>query len=187
LPAKGPCFFASRLCLFFCLLLVSAALWPVRSLAQSSGVTAGGNWTEYDSQDTMTAVRKVTFQLRADGSPRSPEPFQPRVEIFCENGSYKAGNFTPGVRLAPPNRPGFWGQPQMEVMVRVDESHSNHGWNWTPNSLSMDKGTVREMIGAEVFKVQFLGDNGPSIAEFSPHGLDLTRVSKACGLTPKKP
>lgn len=187
LPAKSREPFALKSSFTLCLLLLVATAVPTLSLAQSGGVSAGGNWMEYDSQDTMTAAHKVRFQLRADAAPRTPQPFQPRVEIFCENGSYKASNFTPGVRLAPPNRPGFWGQPQMEVMVRVNDSHSNHGWNWTPNSLSMDKGTTRELIGAEVFKVQFLGYNGPSIAEFSPAGLDLARVSKACGLTPKKP
>ena len=155
--------------------------------AQNGAVRAGGNWMENNSEDTMTAARRVRFTLRADGQPRQPEPFQPRVEILCENGSYKAANFTPGVRLAPPNRPGFWGQPQMEVTVRVDDSHSSHGWNWTPDFLAMDKGTIREMIGAQLFRIQYLGNGGPSIAEFSPAGLDLARVSKACGLTPKKP
>jgi hypothetical protein len=160
-------------------------LAAIPSYAQNRATSAGGNWMEYRSEDTMTAAKQVRFELRAEG--RQPEPFQPRVEILCENGSYKASNFTPGVRLAPPNRPGFWGQPQMEVLVRVNDSHSNHGWNWTPDFLAMDKGTIREMIGAHIFKIQYLVNGGPSIAEFSPAGLDLARVSKACGLTPKKP
>jgi hypothetical protein len=142
---------------------------------------------EYDSEDKMTAARQVKFTLRSGDNPQNSKPFQARVEIFCENGSYKASNFVPGVRLAPPNRPGFWGQPQMEVMVRVNNSHSSHGWNWTPDSLSMDKGTIREMIGAELVRIEFLGDQGRSIAEFSPAGLELERVAKACGLGPKKP
>lgn len=167
-----------------CLLLGAAAI-PL--LAQRGAISAGGNWVEYDSEDKMTAAHQVRFQLRADGNPRQPEPFQPRVEIFCENGSYKSSNFTPGVKLAPPNRPGFWGQPQMEVLVRVNDSHSSHGWNWTPDSLAMDKGTIRELIGSHIFKIEYLGYEGRSIAEFSPEGLDLARVSKACGLTPKKP
>lgn len=114
-------------------------------------------------------------------------PAQPRVEIECENGQYKASRFVPGTRIAPPNRPGFWGQPQMEVLVRVNDSHSNHGWNWTPDFLSMDKNTTRELIGAQLFRVEYLGGRGPVIAEFSPAGLDLGRISKACGLKPKKP
>ncbi len=53
--------------------------------------------------------------------------------------------------------------------------------------LAMDKGTTRELISSQIFKVEFLGYERPEIAEFSPGGLDLTRVSQACGLTPKKP
>lgn len=167
-----------------CLLLLAsvAPLW-----AQNGALSAGGNWREYDSEDKMTAARRVKFELVADNTLLDTRTFHPRVELFCENGSYKASNFTPGVRLAPPNRPGFWGQPQMEVLVRVDTSHSNHGWNWNGDFLAMDKGTARELIGAEVFKIEFLGYGGPQIAEFSPAGLDRARVSKACGLAPKKP
>jgi len=131
------------------------------------------------------------------GGPRGPSrgqhyrpdynPGPPRVEIYCENGNYKGSNFFPGERIAPPNRPGFWGQPQMEVLVRVNDSHGNHGWNWTPDSLSMDKNTARELIGAQLFRVEYLGARGPVIAEFSPAGLELGRIAKACGLKPKKP
>jgi hypothetical protein len=53
--------------------------------------------------------------------------------------------------------------------------------------LSMDKGTTRKLIGATLFRVQFQTPEGQKIAEFSPAGLDLSLVSKACGLTPKKP
>ena len=76
----------------------------------------------------------------------------------------------------------------MEVTVRVDNSHSEHGWNWVDGHfLSMDKGTTRELIGAHLFRVEFQSPEGPQIAEFSTDGLNLGRVSKACGLTQKKP
>lgn len=95
--------------------------------------------------------------------------------------------FDPGAGLGPPNRPGFWGQPQMEVTVRIDDTHDYHGWNWLPDGvLSMDKGTVRGLIGAKVFKVQVGTEIGQEVAEFSPAGLKLDRVKQACGLTPKK-
>lgn len=173
-------FFAYSLLLF-----ASALILP----AQSDSTNAGGNWREYDSEDKMTAARRVTFELAADNTLRGPRDFQqPRVQLFCENGSLKTSEFDPGVPLAPPNRPGFWGQPQMEVRVRVGNSHSSHGWNWNGHSLSMDKGTIREMLGAEVFKIEFLAARGgPQIAEFTPSGVNLERVAKACGLTPKKP
>jgi hypothetical protein len=165
--------------------LLFASVAPL--CAQSDGLGAGGNWREYDSEDKMTAARRVKFELVADNTLLDTRTFHPKVELLCENGEYKTSSFLPGVRLAPPNRPGFWGQPQMEVMVRADNGHSNHGWNWNGNFLAMDKGTARELIGAEVFKIEFLGYSGPLIAEFSPGGLDRARVSKACGLTPKKP
>jgi hypothetical protein len=169
----------------YCLLLFASVLILP---AQTDGTSAGGNWREYDSEDKMTAARRVQFELPADNTLRDSRYYQPRVQLFCENGSLKSSEFDPGVRLAPPNRPGFWGQPQMEVRVRVNNSHSNHGWNWNGHSLSMDKGTTREMLGAEVFKIEFLASrSGPQIAEFSPGGINLGRVQKACGLNPKKP
>jgi hypothetical protein len=173
-------FFGYSLLLFASVLILSA---------QSDSTSAGGNWREYDSEDKMTAARRVKFELPADNTLRGPRDFQqPRVELFCENGSLKSSEFNPGVPLAPPNRPGFWGQPQMEVRVRVNNSHSSHGWNWNGHSLSMDKGTIREMLGAEVFKIEFLAARGgPQIAEFTPSGVNLERVAKACGLSPKKP
>src|ERR1700680_802450 len=73
-------------------------------------------------------------------------------------------------------------------MVRVDDSHGYHGWNWIRGRfLSMDKGTARGLIGAQVFNVELRGRAGSEIAEFSPAGLDLAQVKQACDLTPKKP
>src|SRR5262249_52954645 len=97
---------------------------------------------------------------------RENAPPQPRIVIYCENGSFKRADFVPAMRIAPPNRPGFWGQPQMQVRVRVNDTPSNHGWNWSPDFLAMDKDTTRELIGAQLLRVEFLGDRGPVIAEF---------------------
>jgi len=204
----------SKSTLLSCLLLGAIAI-PLG--AQNDAYSAGGAWNVYDTEDRMTAAHRVKFELvgnndqrergpdargprdypgprgprpprgRDDGRDYGPGPSQPRVEIYCENGSYKGAHFFPGLRIAPPNRPGFWGQPQMEVLVRVNDSHFNHGWNWTPDFLSMDKNTTRELLGAELFRVEFLGYDGPVISEFSPAGVDLGRVAKACGLKPKKP
>jgi hypothetical protein len=147
---------------------------------------AGGKWTEFDSEDRMTAVRKVRFELLADNSPDSDE--SAKIILFCTDGKLSLADFRPNTKMAGPNRPGFWGQPQMEVTVRVDDAHSHHGWNWVNGKfLAMDKGTTRELLGANLFRVEFDSPRGPQIAEFSPAGLQLGRVSKACGLTPKKP
>ena len=86
-----------------------------------------------------------------------------------QNGKLKLADFNPGVRLPPPNRPGFWGQPQLQVKVRIDDTHYFKGWNWMRGHfLSMDKGTVRGMIGAQVFNLALPTRSGREIAEFSP-------------------
>jgi hypothetical protein len=155
---------------------------------ESDGVSVGGNWYEFNSTDKMTAAKKVRFELQSDNYFREDSNYKPRVILYCSNGKLKLGDFNPGVRLPPPNRPGFWGQPQLEVMVRVDEVHYFKGWNWVRGHfLSMDKGTVRGLMSAQVFKVELPTRSGRQIAEFSPSGLDLGRVREACNLTPKKP
>ena len=175
---------------FVCGAALTARTQIVRSPNQgeSDGVRVGGKWVEFHSEDKMTAARKVRFELLADNYLSEDPDYKPRIELVCTNGKYTYADFNPGMRLGPPNRPGFWGQPQLEVMVRVDDSHGYHGWNWIRDRfLSMDKGTTRELIGAHVFKIEIRGRRGPEIAEFSPAGLDLARVKQACDLTPKKP
>jgi hypothetical protein len=156
---------------------------------ENDGVNAGGTWLEFASSDKMTGANNVRFELLADNYFREDPNYKPRVTLFCSSGKLKLADFNPGVRLPPPNRPGFWGQPQLEVMVRVDDTHFYKGWNWAGgrNFLSMDKGTVRGLIGAQVFKVELRTRSGRQIAEFSPAGLNLDRVRQACDLTPKKP
>jgi len=155
---------------------------------ESDGVSAGGKWMEFRSEDKMTAAKKVRFEILSDNYLSQDPDYKPRIQFSCSNGKYTDADFNPGIRLGPPNRPGFWGQPQMEVMVRVDDTHSNHGWNWVRGRfLSMDKGTTRGLIGARVFKIEIPGRKGPEIAEFSPAGLDLARVKQSCDLTAKKP
>lgn len=173
-------------------------LWAAATFAQDGamspyqnerdGVSAGGKWMQFESQDKMTGAKRVRFELLADNYFREDPQYKPRVELFCEAGKLKLADFNPGVRLPRPNRPGFWGQPQLEVEVRVDDAHSYKGWNWIRGHfLSMDKGTTRGMIGAQVFKVALPTRSGREIAEFSPAGLDVDQVRQACDITPKKP
>ena len=164
----------------------SGAMTPYQG--ESDGVGAGGKWLEFASTDKMTGAKKVRFEIQSDNYFKEDPEYKPRVDLYCSNGKLKFGDFNPGVRLAPPNRPGFWGQPQLEVMVRVDDTHYFKGWNWMRGHfLSMDKGTVRGMLGAQVFKVELPTRSGRQIAEFSPGGLNLDRIRQACELTPKKP
>jgi len=164
----------------------SGAISPYQG--ESDGVSAGGKWLAFRSEDKMTGAKKVRFELLSDNYLSEDPDYKPRIELVCTNNKYTSADFNPGIRLGPPDRPGFWGQPQMEVVVRVDDSHDHHGWNWNRDRfLSMDKGTTRELIGARVFKVEIPGRKGPEIAEFSPAGLDLVHVKQACDLTPRKP
>jgi hypothetical protein len=134
----------------------------------------------------MTAEKRVHLQLPADNSVAGEELAQ--INLYCTNGKLKLADFHPNVPLARPNWPGFWGQPQMRVRVRVDNSHSDHGWNWVNGHfLAMDKGTTRQLLGAHLFRIEFQTPDGPRIAELSPAGLDLRLVEKSCGLKPEKP
>lgn len=183
-------FFAGLLLLCAAVVVANAqggAMSPYQD--ESDGVSAGGKWMEFRSEDKMTAAKKVRFELLADNYLAEDPDYKPRIELVCTNNKYTYADFNPGIRLGPPNRPGFWGQPQMEVLVRVNDKHSHHGWNWIRDRfLSMDKGTTRELIGAQVFKIEIRGrGNNPEIAEFSPGGLNLDEVRKSCDLTPHKP
>ncbi|MGB9283673.1 MAG: hypothetical protein WCB59_06635 [Candidatus Sulfotelmatobacter sp.] len=155
---------------------------------EQDGVSAGGKWMEFRSEDKMTGAKKVRFELLANNYFRQDPDYKPRVEIYCSDGKYERADFDPGARLGRPDYPGFWGQPKMEVRVRIDDSHDHKGWNWLrARFLSMDKGTIRGMIGAQIFNVEVKTKNGYAIAEFSPGGLNLDEMRHACDLTPHKP
>ncbi len=174
------------------------ALWTVSAFAQGGsmspyqgehdGVTAGGKWMMFEGEDKMTGAKRVRFELLAENYFKEDPDYRPRVELVCENGKYKLASFNPAVRV-PPNRPGFWGQPQLEAEVRVDDAHYFHGWNWEGRGrfLSMDKGTIRGLMQAHVFNIAIPTRSGRQIAEFQPDGLNVDQVRKACDLTPKKP
>ena len=186
LAAKAVLASAMMLCAAASALAQGGAMSPYQG--EQDGVSAGGKWMEFQSEDKMTGAKKVRFELLSDNYFREDPNYKPRVDLFCEDGKLKLADFNPGVRLPPPNRPGFWGQPQLEVEVRIDDVHNFKGWNWVSGHfLSMDKGTTRGLIGAQVFKIALPTRSGRQIAEFSPAGLNLDRVRQACDLTPKKP
>ena len=184
---------AARAALFFVVLGAAASAYAQTGAmspyqGEADGVSAGGKWLEFQSTDKMTGAKRVRFQLQSENYFREDSEYKPRVNLICDNGKLKLADFDPGVRLAPPNRPGWWGQPQLQVEVRVDDAHYYKGWNWMRGHfLSMDKGTVRGMMGANIFNIALPTRSGRQIAEFSPSGLNLDRVKQACDLTAKKP
>ncbi len=126
---------------------------------EQDGVSAGGKWMVFRSEDKMTGAKKARFELLSNNYlPQDPN-YKPRVEVVCTNGKYQYSDFNLGARLGRPDYPGFWGQPKMEVMVRIDGYHDHKGWNWVRGRfLSMDKGTVRGMMGAQVFNIEVRTD-----------------------------
>ena len=178
------------------ILAASIVLWATSSFAQSGsmspyqgeqdGVSAGGKWMMFQSEDKMTGAKRVRFELTSENYFKEDPDYRPRVELVCENGKYKVATFNPAVRV-PPNRPGFWGQPQLGAEVRVDDVHYSKGWNWRGRFLEMDKGTARGMIGAHIFNIAIPTRSGRQIAEFDPVGLNIDPVRTACDITPKKP
>jgi hypothetical protein len=155
---------------------------------EQDGVSAGGKWMQFQSEDKMTGAKKTRFVLVANNYFKEDPDSKPRVALVCNNGKLQYADFNPGERLGRPDYPGFWGQPKMEVMVRIDHYHDHKGWNWVRGHfLAMDKGTVRGMLAADTFNVEVRTKSGPQIAEFSPSGLNLDEVRKSCDLTPHKP
>jgi hypothetical protein len=155
--------------------------------ARVPGTSVGGKWMEYQSEDKMTGAQKIRFELEADTLLPDSDA-KAKLILFCINGKLALGDFRPNLRIGPPNWASFWGRPQMKVRVRVNNSSSRHNWNWVNGKfLAMDKDTVRQLIGANIFKVEFETPRGRQIAEFSPAGLDLARVKKDCNLKPQKP
>ncbi len=155
---------------------------------EKDGVSAGGKWLEFQSEDKMTGAKKVRFELLSNNYFKEDPDYKPRVELICTNGKYERADFDPGAKLGRPDYPGFWGQPKMQVRVRIDSSHDSKGWNWVNGRfLAMDKGTIRGMIGAQLVNVEVRTRTGYKIVEFSPAGLNLGEVKQQCDLTPKKP
>lgn len=182
--------------LFASVILLASAAVPARAQEgamspyqdEKDGVSAGGKWMEFQSEDKMTGAKKARFELLSNNYLREDPDYKPRVELVCTNGKYQYADFNPGVRLGRPDYPGFWGQPKMEVRVRIDGSNDHKGWNWVRGHfLAMDKGTVRGAIGAQLFNVEVKTRTGYAIGEFSPAGLNLDEVRHACDLTPHKP
>ena len=66
---------------------------------EQDGVSAGGNWMAFRSEDKMTGAKKARFELLANNYFREDPDYKPRVEIVCSDGKYEHADFDPGTRL----------------------------------------------------------------------------------------
>jgi hypothetical protein len=185
--------FAGKTALMFLLFIT----WSAAALAQSGamspnqgesdGVSVGGKWLEFSSADKMTGAKNVRFELQSNNYFREDTNYKPRVNLICSGGKLRLAEFNPGMKLPPPNRIIF-GQPELEVRVRIDDYNGFKHWRWLRGRyLSMDKDTTRGLMSGQVFNIELPTFRSREIAEFSPAGLDFGRVREACDLKPKKP
>ena len=70
---------------------------------EKDGVSAGGKWMEFQSEDKMTGAKKARFELLANNYLREDPDYKPRVELVCTNGKYQYADFNPGARLGRPD------------------------------------------------------------------------------------
>jgi hypothetical protein len=183
--SKKTCFAGLAMILTAVSAFAQGAMTPYEN--EQDGQSIGGKWMVFRSEDKMTGKKKARFMLLSNNYLAQEPNYKPRVQFVCTDGKYEYADFDLGARLGRPDYPGFWGQPKMEVEVRADENHDHKGWNWIRGRfLSMDKGTVRALIGARVFNLEVKTRSGPQIAEFSPDGLNLDEVKHVCDITPHK-
>ena len=95
---------------------------------KEDGISAGGKWMQFRSEDKITGAKRFRFERSSGTNFREEADYNPRIELFCSGGKLQQTYFNPGAELGPPNRHGFWGQPQMEVMVRIDDAH-DQAWH----------------------------------------------------------
>src|SRR5262249_2016071 len=60
---------------------------------ERDGVSAGGNWVEFHSEEKMTGDKKVRFELQSDNYLSVSPEYKPRVELVCTNRKYTYADF----------------------------------------------------------------------------------------------
>ena len=76
---------------------------------EGDGVSVGGKWVEFRSEDKMTAAKKVRFELQADNYLSLSPDYKPRVEMVCTNRKYTYADFNPGHAAGPAESSRFLG------------------------------------------------------------------------------
>jgi|HubBroStandDraft_6_1064221.scaffolds.fasta_scaffold526896_1 hypothetical protein len=136
-----------------------------------AGISAGGKWMEYQSQDKMGA-HQIRFELDGDNILRGGTA-SPKVILFCGDGKIELSDFRPNISVA---------SRKVGVRVNVDDHESHQSWqSVNGHFLKMDGQTTHELISAKILKLALDTPDGPQTAQFSPAGLDPNLVKQACG------
>ena len=160
---------------FVCLTLLCAASAFAQGGSMSpyqdekDGVSAGGKWMKFQSDDKMTGAKKVRFELLADNFFKEDPDYKPRVDLYCEAESSSWPTSIPACACLLPIAPASGASRKWKSRSASTTVTPIKGWNWVRGHfLSMDKGTTRGLLGAQVFNVALPTRNGREIAEFSP-------------------
>ena len=103
------------------------------------GVSAGGQWLEFRSDDKMTGAKKVRFELQSNNYFREDPNYKPRVNLLCENGKLGLADFNPGVRLPPRTAPASgdslnsrsWSGWTASITTRAGTGNAAISFPWT--------------------------------------------------------
>src|SRR5271154_1763331 len=88
--AAAPAVFAT-----FLLMAVASSLAAAQQGSMSpyqdekDGVSAGGKWMQFLSEDKMTGAKKVRFVLVSNNYFKEDPDSKPRVSIVCSDGKYQ--------------------------------------------------------------------------------------------------
>ncbi len=122
---------------------------------EKDGVSAGGKWMKFQSEDKMTGAKKVRFELLSNNYFKRRSRLQAQSRTDLRRRQVQTGRLqSRRPACLRPTVPASGASLSWKSEVRIDDVHDYHGWNWERGHfLSMDKGTTRGLIGAQVFNV----------------------------------
>ena len=168
----------------------SAVLLMLCSVAMTQS-PAGGKWTYVVSEDKLTGAPYGIFGLMADEQMADEigKGF-PSFLIMC-GGTVKSPHWitsslrSPVVLGKPDTRSVLTEIPQQIVALRADDNMHTHAWNMAGDfrTFMVDKGATKELIEAKTTaRIQFRDSSEhKQVAIFSPSGLNMEMLTKACG------
>ena len=90
-----------------CVYAQTGALSPYHD--EEDGISAGGKWMQFRSEDKMTGAKGFRFELSSGNNIHQEADYIPRIELFCSGGKLQQSSFDPGAGPGRPNRAGLLG------------------------------------------------------------------------------